>query len=99
MLKIKIKDKLNRKAFQGQEIKKKALKSVQNNMKFLLTIRWKTVDFFKEKDLKKSKVKLTFKCLKTFSKKAFNKCFKLSRSAFFKAATAGEFSGFRKSVW
>jgi ribosomal protein S14 len=99
MKKLLVKDKKNRQFIKDLELKRFILKQILTNSNFLKTTQWNANDKLTKLAKKKSKTKLSNRCIKTINKKTFHNFTNFSRTLFLKLAKAGRISHLRKSSW
>lgn len=99
MKKLLVKDKKNRQFIKELELKRFILKQILTNSNFLKTTQWNANNKLAKLSKKKSKTKLSNRCIKTVHKKTFHKFTNFSRTLFLKLAKLGNISYLRKSSW
>lgn len=99
MKKLLIKDKKNRQFIKELELKRFILKQIFTNSNFLKTTQWNANNKLANLSKKKSKTKLSNRCVKTINKKTFHNFTNFSRTLFLKLAKLGKISYLRKSSW
>lgn len=99
MKKLIIKDKKLRSELKKQEKQYFILKSIFQNSKLFVLIRWNAYRHLKTLSEINSKISKSFRCVYTINRKRFNSLTPFSRHVFIKLVQSGQISGLKKSSW